>query len=82
MNSSTSQCHWHLHNGNAMAWLVSLPDASADAFIFDPPYASGGRSATERKRKPSSKYLRASARNYHEFEGDQCDQRSWLAWMT
>ena len=61
---------------------MEMPANSVDAFIFDPPYASGGRSATERKRKPSSKYLSPSARNYPEFEGDQCDQRAWLAWMT
>lgn len=73
---------WQVHTGTALAWLADLPDSLANAFIFDPPYCSGGRSATARKRSPSSKYLRPSARNYPEFEGDQRDQRGWLQWMT
>ena len=39
---------WQLHNGDALVWLRSLADDSADALIFDPPYSSGGRSASER----------------------------------
>lgn len=82
MTTISTQPTWQFHTGNALAWLIDQPDGSADAFIFDPPYASGGRSATERKRRPSSKYLRPSARSYPDFEGDQRDQRGWLRWMT
>ena len=74
--------YWKLHHGNALPWLMSLADACADAFIFDPPYSSGGRSTTERKKPASSKYLRPSSRTYPEFDGDQRDQRGWLRWMT
>jgi site-specific DNA-methyltransferase (adenine-specific) len=31
-----------LHPGGALAVLRSMPDASVDAVITDPPYSSGG----------------------------------------
>lgn len=71
-----------LHNGEALAWLMSLAGSSADALIVDPPYASGGQSNTARKRRTASKYLRASGGLYPDFEGDNRDQRSWTLWMT
>ncbi len=73
---------WSLRCGDALAWLESLPKDSVDAVIVDPPYSSGGRSASARKRAPSAKYQRAAKRRYPEFEGDGRDQRSWMRWMA
>ena len=74
--------NWTLHQGDALAWLMDQPRESADALIVDPPYASGGRSATARKRRTLSKYLKAMGKTYPVFEGDSRDQRSWVFWMT
>ena len=65
-----------LHNGEALAWLMTLANASADALIVDPPYASGGQSSTARKQRTASKYVRATGSKYPDFEGDNRDQRS------
>ena len=73
---------WQLHTGEALDWLLGQPDESADALIVDPPYASGGRTASMRKKRPLSKYLRASSKVYPDFAGDCRDQRSWVLWMT
>ncbi len=65
-----------------MAWLCNLPSETADAFITDPPYSSGGRSASSRRRTPNTKYSRGTRSVHPEFEGDNRDQRGWLMWMT
>jgi site-specific DNA-methyltransferase (adenine-specific) len=41
-----------LHRGDALAVLRSIPDASVDAVITDPPYRrAGSRAATGRCRR-------------------------------
>lgn len=72
-----------LYHGEALAILRSLPDASVDAVITDPPYSSGGLSRSERMKKPSEKYqMTGTRKQYPEFEGDNRDQRSFLAWSS
>lgn len=73
---------WSVHQGDALAWLQTLADDSVDAVVTDPPYSSGGRTATERRRSPKAKYIGESQRAYPQFPGDGRDQRSWQKWMT
>jgi site-specific DNA-methyltransferase (adenine-specific) len=68
-----------LIHGDALAVLPTLPAASFDALITDPPYASGGVHAASRQQAPSAKYIRSGL--HDDFVGDERDQRSHLAWM-
>ena len=43
-------------HGNCLQALEDLP-ANFDALITDPPYSSGGRTAGERQKPPSEKYV-------------------------
>ncbi|MEM9487889.1 MAG: site-specific DNA-methyltransferase [Myxococcota bacterium] len=72
---------WILHQGDALRWMMELDDDSVDAVITDPPYSSGGRTQSDKRRAPSKKYTRGH-RDYPEFAGDGRDQRSWLRWMA
>ena len=47
---------WVLHQGDALAVLRSMPDASVDAVITDPPYSSGGFTRGDRSLPPAMKY--------------------------
>lgn len=77
------RARWHLHRGDALAWLSSLPAGCANAVITDPPYSSGGRTIGARQASTSAKYQTdGTARAYEEFDGDHRDQRSWSMWMT
>ena len=67
-----------LYGGDALAVLASLPDASVDAVITDPPYSSGrhvpGRpdDRTRKKYVPTKEVV-----NFHPgFSGDNRDQRA------
>ncbi|WP_313253198.1 site-specific DNA-methyltransferase [Stenotrophomonas sp.] len=72
-----------LLQGDALKLLPTLPAASFDALITDPPYASGGLSTTDRKKIPSAKYVQSgTGRQFPEFAGEERDQRSHLRWMT
>jgi site-specific DNA-methyltransferase (adenine-specific) len=63
--------------------LKTLPSESVDAILTDPPYSSGGLSASARQRLPSEKYqLTSTKQQFDEFHGDQRDQRSFLIWAT
>lgn len=71
-----------LIHGDALAILPTLPDASFDALITDPPYASGGTHASSRQRAPHQKYMQTGNDQLHaNFPSDERDQRSHLAWM-
>jgi len=72
----------NIHHGDALIWLQTLPDASVDALITDPPYASGGLHAGSRKAAPARKYQQNSvAVQRVDFVGDARDQRAQLVWM-
>ncbi|WP_416056732.1 DNA-methyltransferase [Stenotrophomonas maltophilia] len=62
--------------------LPTLPAASFDALITDPPYASGGVHAASRQQAPQTKYMQSGSAQLHaDFVGDEGDQRSHLPWM-
>lgn len=71
-----------LIHGDALTVLPTLPRASFDALITDPPYASGGVHAPSRQQSPQTKYMQGGTAQLHaDFVGDERDQRSYLAWM-
>lgn len=71
-----------LIHGDALTVLPTLPAASFDALITDPPYASGGVHAASRQQAPQTKYMQSGSAQLHaDFVGDERDQRSHLAWM-
>ena len=70
-----------LYHGDALRLLMQLPAASIDAIFTDPPYSSGGAFRSDRGGATSTKYvLNGTDRVYHEFFGDNRDQRSWTQW--
>ncbi|MDX2681088.1 DNA-methyltransferase [Streptomyces sp. NY05-11A] len=75
---------WALHQGDALTVLPTLPDASADATITDPPYNSGGTTNAQRTNDTArGKYVRGDAQHtLPDFDGDSRDQRSYTAWMA
>jgi DNA modification methylase len=48
-----------IYHGEACAVLASLPEASADVLLTDPPYSSGGAFRSDRNAEPTQKYSRA-----------------------
>lgn len=73
--------------GDALTTLTTLDTHTADAVICDPPYNSGGRTASDRRRGTSrDKYTTGRAgdlaHELPEFPGDNRDQRSWTLWCT
>ena len=75
---------YQLHVGESLTLLRSLPTASVDAIIADPPYSSGGMHMTQRtQRDPVDKYIvDGDKAQLHSFSGDNRDQRSWTLWST
>lgn len=74
-----------IHHGDALRiTALDLPDHIADAVICDPPYNSGGITASERRRQTSRDKYTTSGTGGHlpEFPGDNRDQRSWTLWCT
>jgi site-specific DNA-methyltransferase (adenine-specific) len=75
-----------LHDGDALAVLPTLTAGSVDAVITDPPYNSGGRTASERRSQSAiDKYVSsgsATARTLADFSGDNRDQRGFLVWLS
>ncbi len=70
-----------LIHGEALSVLRSLPSGTFDAIVTDPPYCSGGQSASERSRPPSQKYVQTSQITpWADFDGDTMDQRAWMSW--
>lgn len=68
--------------GDCLEILKQIPSNSIDAVITDPPYASGGRSISEKSLPPSRKYEQTDNKTVHrpDFFGDTKDSRSWLHW--
>lgn len=76
-----------VHLGDAFAWLQTLEAGTADAVITDPPYSSGGITASDRRRRTArDKYTTGRvgdvANELESFDGDNRDQRGYLAWLT
>ena len=85
---------YNLIHGNALQELQKLKEQGQqfDMVLTDPPYSSGGRTSSERRKDPSGKYSGAHNSKTEEekstitFEGDNLDQRAWTKfateWMT
>lgn len=74
-----------LHGADALAVLASLPKASVDAVITDPPYSSGGQFRGDRTGGVHSKYVHtdsASGNALAAFAGDTRDQRAYGYWCA
>lgn len=77
------EARFTLHRGDCLKILRTLPDASVDAVIADPPYSSGGTTAAARSAPTGSKYVRSESRHlFDDFDGDSRDQRSWTYWCS
>jgi site-specific DNA-methyltransferase (adenine-specific) len=74
---------WHVHQGEALAFLHALPDASVDGLVADSPYSSGGFTRGDRSADPTSKYEQNSViRKRLTFSGDTRDQRGYHYWCA
>ena len=74
-----------LYGGDALAVMASLPTASVDAIVCDPPYSSGGmvrgdRAQTDTKAKYSGGYGKQPT--HADFTGDSRDQRAYAYWTA
>ncbi len=80
-----------IYHGEACATLATLPEASVDVLLTDPPYSSGGMFRSDRAIDPAQKYRgwsqnddgssRKPTAEYGTFGGDNRDQWSWLRWV-
>lgn len=74
---------WTLRQGEALALLRELPDASVDAVITDPPYSSGGFTRGDRTNDTTSKYVQNGVQIQRpDFAGDNRDQRGFAYWCA
>lgn len=76
-----------LYGGDALAVLASLPNASVDAVITDPPYSSGGTFRSDRMASAAAKYSYSGTyADYQDsgldFTGDNRDQRAYGYWCA
>jgi site-specific DNA-methyltransferase (adenine-specific) len=72
-----------VYQGDSLHVLRSLPTASVDAVVTDPPYSSGGLMRGDRSVKTSDKYVLTGTQvDRPEFYGDNRDQRGFLAWCS
>lgn len=71
-----------LYNADALAVLASLPTASVDALIADPPYSSGGMVRSDRAGATGAKYMRGEVNTQADFSGDSRDQRAYAYWSA
>lgn len=70
-------------HGDCMSLMMTMPEASYDAVITDPPYASGGLSTAARAQDPRVKYQQSGTRKYYPtFSNDTRDQRTHLMWSV
>lgn len=78
---------WCVVEGESLALLQALPDASVDALITDPPYSSGGAFRGDRTSDTTSKYTQSGASEEYladvpAFTGDSRDQRAFSYWCA
>lgn len=78
------QCDYcTVYQGDSLSILRTLPSASVDAVVTDPPYSSGGMMRSDRNQKTSDKYVFTNVKvERPEFFGDNRDQRGFLAWCS
>jgi site-specific DNA-methyltransferase (adenine-specific) len=70
-----------LYQGDALELLPTFPNASFDAIVTDPPYCSGGLTASERGRPASVKYVQTRQKTtWPDFESESMDQNAWAEW--
>ena len=73
---------WEIIQGDALKVLSSFVPGTFDAVITDPPYASGGRTQSEKNQSTAKKYSSMGENAPPPFEGDAKDQRSWTRWAA
>ncbi len=72
-----------MHLGESFDWLHQAEGDSVDALITDPPYSSGGFVRGDRMSGTRTKYVQSNAaHDLPDFDGDNRDQRGFLAWCT
>jgi site-specific DNA-methyltransferase (adenine-specific) len=76
-----------IHHGDCLELLRSIPEASVDAVVTDPPYSSGGMFRCDRTQPVDAKYVQSGAKSCRtQFSGDTMDQRALYAfsvqWMS
>ena len=64
-----SDKNWNILQGDALTILQSFPNGAFDAVITDPPYASGGRTQSEKNRSTASKYSNMGTNAPPAFDG-------------
>ncbi len=70
---------WEIIQGDALKVLSGFTPNTFDAVITDPPYASGGRTQSEKNKSTARKYSSMGENAPPPFDGDAKDQRSWTA---
>jgi site-specific DNA-methyltransferase (adenine-specific) len=74
---------WVVMEGEMLEGLRTLPTASIDALITDPPYSSGGAFRGDRMLDTNAKYVNSeNAGQRPDFAGDNRDQRSFMYWCA
>src|SRR4051794_29809854 len=70
--------------GDCLEVLRTLPDASVDAIVTDPPYSSGGQFRGDRMGSTIDKYVGSDQKAFSrpEFAGDNRDQRAYGYWSA
>jgi site-specific DNA-methyltransferase (adenine-specific) len=73
-----------LIHGDVLHVLPTLPEASVDAVIADPPYSSGGMFRADRVgRDTAKKYMHSgNPRGWRSFAGDTRDQLGYERWCA
>lgn len=72
-----------LIQGDALRALATMDSGSVDAVITDPPYSSGGAFRGDRQASTRTKYVTTGQKEVlPDFDGDNRDQRGYLAWAT
>ena len=71
-----------LYSGDCLELIDKIEDF--DALITDPPYSSGGMTASSRTMQPSQKYISSTEYDYSKLEvlGDNKDALGWAFWST
>jgi site-specific DNA-methyltransferase (adenine-specific) len=72
-----------LYRAECLSMLSSIPSASIDALVCDPPYSSGGFVRSDRNQTTNNKYVSdGTVTRRPDFEGDSRSPRGWSHWST